>query len=268
MAIGESIKKGFSVTKSSWGLVGIFFAYGALTNILNLQLSERLRNNQGDSQAGGAALMIGGTISILTLLFGIFLQAGSIGYVRDKIKQGTASLSNFPAYGKRYYLRLLAFGVIVSLIILVIALIGTALITLMPESMKLVGAIITILVAVIGLYLIVLMFLAPYVIVNEDEKTIPAVKRSTWLVQRHILSVLGIGLILIAVGFLLGLLSGIILGVVSAALRNSTVAPYITSVFSAFVNSFLGVFMTATYFTLYLRLKASEENSIPAAAAV
>ena len=253
MGIGESIKKGLSVTMQSLPLAGIFFLYGAATNLVNIKVSARL---QGAAAPDNRTIALTLGISVVIILIGIFLQAGSMGYLRDKIKQGAASLGNFFAYGGKYYVPLLIFGLLLTLIIGVLVMLGVLAINAVPANLRIVGAIIMLLAAAAGIYFVVLMFLTPYIIVVEDEKPIAAVKRSMALVKKNILGILGIGLILVAIGFVFGMLTGIILGAVTALTKTSPgTSQILIAVLSSAVNAFLGIFMTSTYMTYYLRIK-------------
>jgi len=253
MGIGESIKKGLSVTMQSLPLAGIFFVYGAITNIINIKVSGRL---QGGAVPDSTTIALSLGVSVFIILIGIFLQAGSMGYLRDKIKIGNASLNNFVTYGSKYYLPLLIFGLLLTLIIGGLVMLGVLAVNVMPQSLKVVGAVVMLLAAAGGIYFVVMMFLTPYIIVVEDEKPIPAVKRSMDLVKKNILGILGIGLLLVAIGFVLGMLSGIILGAATALAKvGPDASQMLIAVLSSVVNAFLGIFMTSTYMTFYLRIK-------------
>lgn len=251
MGIGESIKKGFSTAMGSMPLVVIFIVYGAVTNLLNLAFADRLQSPTPDQNT----MIASSALSILLVLFGIFLQAGSMGFLRDKLKTGTASLGAFAAYGMKYYLRLLAFGLIVSALVIGVILVAALALNALPEAARIVGVAVFAVIGLVVLYFVILMFFAPYIMVVEETGAVDALKRSMPLVKSHFGGVLLLGLALVAIGFLLGVLFGLVMGLVAVAMQGSNASQQLVAVLSSIVNGFLGVFMTAAYMNFYLRVR-------------
>lgn len=261
MGVIPSISKGFSTTFKSIALVLILFAFGFAWNLVNLPFAEKLNAPNPDLSTSVTVV----ALSLVFILMSIFMQAGSLGFIRDQVKQGTASLGGFTASGSRYYLRLLLLGLLVAAIIGVFVLLAVILAAVFSanDSLAMVGLILGLLVASAGIYVVLLLFLAPYVVVTKELTVMASVKESVATVRKNVLSVLGIGVILLVIGFVVGVVLGLISGAVSGdAAAATTIGPAQIAVGAAisFVNAFLGVLVTASYMNFYLGL-SSEVNS-------
>ncbi len=246
MGIGEAIKKGFSITKQSWNLVLTLFVFGAIWNVISVFISP----------AAGTTPDTPTTIRIVALglvfiLVSIYIQAGSLGYICEKIKQGSANFSKFFELGGKYYVKILLLGLLIALIagglILFAALAGAAL----QGKLHILGVIVALLLAAVGIYAALLLFFAPYAIVADNEKVIAAVKKSVTLVRQNIGRVLGVLGILIAIGFGIGILLGLAFGALTAAAPGQA-SQIAFGIMSSFVNAFLGVVVTGSFMSLYL----------------
>lgn len=253
MGVGEAISKGFSVTKKSLNLMVLLFVFGSFFNLLNVFLAP-----QGPVEAGGTppppspALIVA---SIAFVLLTIYFQGGLMAYLRDAIKSGSASMSNFFAGAGKYYVKLLILGIIVTLIIGVTVLVAALLAGLLGAISPFVAVPVTILLVALGVYFVVLLFLAPYATVVDEQSARTAIATSMKLVKRNILTLLGISLLMIVIGFGIGLVLGGILAGVSIALKAEMATKIIFALLSGLVNAFLGVLVTATFMNVYLSLK-------------
>ncbi len=250
MGIGASLKKGFSVATKSMDLVSILFAFGFLWNLISI---FAIKNPETPSPQESAIMIVSG---VLFILISIFMQAGSMGYVRDVVKTGTAGLASFTANGGKYYGRFFLVGIIVALVagvFLILASLALAFLGQNPPPQNIIGFVLAALADGIGVCFVMLMFLAPYIVVSEDKKAIESLKQSGALVKQDFLRILGIFVLLILIGFGLGLIIGLIFAAISAAgAGESTVAKVIFAALSSFVNAFLGVLVTGTFMTYYL----------------
>lgn len=253
MGILETVKKGFSLMISSLSVVAIFFVYGAVTNFINLQVSSRV----GTDPAAAPTPLVGASIalSIVSVFVGLFLQAGSMGYFRDKVKEGKADLASFFASGRRYFLPLFLFGLIIMGIVAVASIGSVVLVRVLPRPVAILG---TIVLVAAALTFVVAWFLAPYAIVAGGKTVRDAMKESVAIVKKNLLKIVLIGLVLVAIGFLAGFVFGLVTGV-GGALANrdgsGAVPGSVIGIMSSLVNAFLGVFMTATYMYFYLKVK-------------
>ena len=244
MSVKSSVKKGFGVARQSLPVVGILSLFGFIWSLINLYYAPRVQQNP---QTALSILIIIATI--IFLFVSIFLQAGSLGYVRDKIKQGQADLSIFLSTGGKYYLPIFLVGLIITLVAVVLIVLAA----LCVAFLKVVGIVIAVIIAVIGVYLLLLVFFAPYIIVVKDEKAGAALKKSVSLVKKNLLAVLGISLILILIGFVIGILIGLLLGLTNVVVP-SPASKIIYALVSSLLNSFLGVFVTASFMNFYMEV--------------
>lgn len=259
MAIGASLKKGFSATVKSAALVALFFVYGVVVNLINVKVTNRLQT-AGSSRR---AALISAAVSLAIALVGVFLQAGVLGYLRDLIKQGTSSIASFFSSGAKYYLRILMFGIVVAVVVFAVILAGTLTLNALGEKGRLVGVILAVILSLIAFYFIILIFLAPYLIVAEDKGAFQAMGESIGLVKQHILEVLGMGLLIVIMGFLAGILFGMIVGGANLVMHQQPGATQNTiAVLSSFVNAVLGVYMAAAFMHYTLGLRQSANTNI------
>lgn len=250
MGIMESVKKGFSVAGQSLNLVFVLFGFGLVWNIVNLVLTPRLAvSPDTPPSAGASAAMI--AVGILFILVSFFVQAGSLGYIADKIKTGKAELSAFFAAGGKFYVKMLLLGLFVGLVVGVLLLAIGLLVALLAPTVQILAVILGLLIGAAVIYFILMVFLAPYAIVVDNEKVMASVKKSMGIVKSHLLTVIGIALVLILIGFLIGVLLGVILAILSAAVKG-TAAQVVFAVLSSFVNAYLGVLVSAAFMNLYL----------------
>src|SRR5262249_55913885 len=100
----------------------------------------------------------------------------------------------------------------------------------------------------------VMFFLSPYAAVVDEKGVVDSIKASMKLVKKNILPLLGISALLIVIGFAIGMLLGAILAGLTVVVKAENVNNIIFAVLSSFVNSFLGVAVTAAFMTFYLSL--------------
>ncbi|MFQ5953025.1 MAG: hypothetical protein ACE5JK_06445, partial [Candidatus Omnitrophota bacterium] len=117
MGVLEAVKKGFVQTMKLMNVVLVFFVFNIVIGLISLPLANPAR-------AGNPGIIAVSIISsILFFLIFIFLQGGALGTVKDLIKTGTASLAQFPEYGKKFYLRILGLLLLYILIAIGIVLV-------------------------------------------------------------------------------------------------------------------------------------------------
>lgn len=256
MSIGQTIQKGFSVAGSSWNLVGVLFGFGLIWNFINLAVSPRIPA-EGSPDAGTSAFLI--AISAVFILLTIFFQAGSLGYVKEKIKGGNAQLSDFVSAGKRYYVSILAVAAAVTAIIGVFLLSAALSASVLPENLKAVGVVLALVLAALGLTFVVLLFFAPYIVVAENVKAMAAMKQSVGLVKKNAGALLLLSLLLILIGFGVGMVLGAIFAAISFVLKGMA-AQIIFAALSSAVNAYLGLVVTGSFMALYLSLPKTNNN--------
>lgn len=253
MKIGESVSKGFAVAKKSKGLVLLLFVFGFLFSLLNLFLAPPAPDA---AQTPSPALI---AVAIVFIFVTIYFQAGSMAFVRDVVRTGSANLGNFNAGGMKYYLRLLLLGLTVSLIIGVFVLLAALTVSFL-QSLPILSVPLAILFAALGVYFVVMLFLSPYAVVVDEMGVKASIRLSMKLVKKNILTLLGISVLMILIGFGVGLVLGAILAGVSFAVKAEMASQVIFALLSSIVNSFLGVFVTAAFMSFYLSLTDRNNN--------
>lgn len=248
-----SIKKGFGVATSSMALVGLLFVFGAVWTVVNIGLTPPESAAQAEALARSVVIVL---IALVFMLISLFLQAGSMGYVLEKIKTGKSTFGTLAQAGKRFYVRLLLLALLVAAVVGGLIVLAGVSIAVLGAVNNILGTIVGLVLAALGIYLAILIFLAPYAIVVDNAGVKDAIRGSVGLVRRHILRVLGVTGLLLLIGFALGLLLGLIIGVLGIAITGQPKAVELVSgVLSSLVNSFLGVIVTASFMSLYLALK-------------
>jgi hypothetical protein len=240
MGIGETLKKGFSITKESMPLVCVLFIFGATWNLITLFL-----NKDVDPAVGPSPILM--VLSVLFIFISVFMQGGSLGYLKEKIKTGASNFGIFKSSGLKNFLPLLVLGIIIAIIAGLFMLLGI----FSVGALQAAGVAIALLLAALGIYLVLLLFLAPYAIVSDGIGPIAALKKSVSMVRQNIKEVLGIVLLLVLIGFGCGLLLGAIFGLIGLVLKG-TAAQALVAVGSSFLNAFLGVVVSAAFMSYYL----------------
>ncbi len=279
--IGQLVKKGFAVATKSAPVVGIMFVFGSIWSFLNIYISPRIQARTQNPSAKVSILIIIATL--VFVLTSIFFQAGTLGYIRDRIKQGTANLNSFTSAGSKYYLRLFLVGLMVLLITALFIIIAAFALAFLKKP----GLVVAVPVAIVALYVLLLMFFAPYMVVIDEKSPIESIKnsistigketnfffgivlvltflllllayllpsfRNSKLGQKNFVAVIVLLGTLVVVGFVTGLITGALLGLLN------TVAPGVASqiayaLLSSLLNAFLGIFVTASFTGLYLEL--------------
>lgn len=288
MGIGESIKKGFGTAKQSIDLVSILFMVGFVWNLISIFLSDRLQ--APGTQASVLAISLGAVF----ILFTIFMQAGSLGYILHRLKQGTADLSAFTAAGTKYYLRLLGIGIIVAVFIGAFVLVASLIVAFLRNTQVVPAVILVLVLAAITIYFVILLFLSPYISVADDRKAWDSVRKSMSLVGKGVnpflgivyvlgflpvtlaymtippfrasksggsdlVKIIAIATILMSIGFGIGVVLGAVFAGLSVALKGGVAAQAVFSFFSSLVNAYLGVVVSAAFMSFYLGLRPSTE---------
>ena len=251
MGIGQSIKKGFGLVAKSMNIVLVLFLVGFVWNLVSIYLQPK-GNQEAVSPATTAMIL---TAAAFFILFSVFIQAGSIGYARDKMKQGSATLQNFVSSGGKYYLPIFVIGLIVALIVILFVLLGSLIYAALAAKMAVLATSIVVFLAVIGIYILILFFLAPYIAIVDNKGPIVSIKQSIGLVRKNLLRLLGLAVLLVIIGFAIGVILGAVLAGISFALKQTAIQQVVFAFLSSFVNALLGLFVTGSFMAFYLGLE-------------
>jgi len=255
MGVIEVVKKGFAIANQSKNLVLVLFGFSFLWNIVSLAA----RPENAEAATITPAL---GAIAILFILASIFVQAGSLGFIKEMVKKGQANINDFVASGKTYYLRLLGVGFIVSLFIMILVILAAVVVVAGGGDPNVISLAIGAVLGMLALVGSVLVFFSPYIVVVDNARVIPAIQTSIQVVKAHFWSVVLIGLLLISIGFLVGLVLGLLMGFLTNILAGAP-GQLISGFLSSFVNAYLGVITTGAFMTFYLSLQGESQASIP-----
>ena len=244
------VNKGFSIAASSLPVVLVLFVFGLIFNLINLKLAPQ---TQDPNAPPSLPMAISGIVFVLAT---VYMQAGSMGFVRDKIKQGSASLSNFTGAAAKYYVKILLLSLTIALVIGGYVLLSALAVTVLTQRAEYVAMGLAILIAAIGIYTLILLFFAPYLAICDEKKIKECLSGSVKVVRANILKVVGISVTLVAIGFVTGILLGIVVGLVTRVIPAG-VSQYIFAVISSLINAFLGLTVTASFMSFYLGLSST-----------
>ncbi len=252
MGVGEAVSKGFTVARKSLSLVTLLSVFGFIFNLLNIYFGPPPAvGTPAEAPPPSPAMMV---IGLVFVLLTIYFQGGSLAFIRDSVKTGSAKLSDFFAGAGKYYLKLFLLGLIVTAVLAVTILAAALVAGLLGGIGPWVAAPVTILIAALGIYFVVLLFFSPYAVVVEEKGVGAAIKQSMQLVKKNVLSLLGISVLMVLIGFGIGLALGALLAGVSIAFKAPMATQIIFALLSSIVNAFLGVLVTGSFMNLYLSL--------------
>ncbi len=250
MSVGELIKKGFGIALKSKPLIVVLFVFSFVWNLINIPLSQRLQQaNVGISLAVVA-------LSLVFILLSVFMQAGTLAYVRDVIKTGKSTLAVFKDAGLKYYLRILAIGVIIGLAVVVLFSLAALVFVVLGNAPNVLKVLIATVFVVAGIAGVLFLFLAPYAAVADEKAVFEAFRSSIDIVKSFFWRLFLTGLVLIVILFVLGFLIGLIIGLLSAILKGAA-GQLVTGFLSSLLNAYFGIVVTGTFMSFYLTAKPS-----------
>ena len=261
MGIIEAVKKGFSVATKNMGLLVILIGFNLIFNLASLPLTVQPGATPSPQLAVVALIF-----SIAFVLISIFIQGGSLGLVRDYLKQGKMVLGNLTAYGFKYYVKLLGLGILILLIVAIVALIAGIIVAvtapLNNPVITTIAVIIAVAIGVIaGLLFFVPLAMSPYAIVCEEVGIIEAMKRSLQVVRNpfsRVFMVIALFIVLILISLGIGLIVGFIVGIVSGFLPAG-LGQVLMGIATSIINGFLGLVMMASFMAFYLNLTGKDK---------
>lgn len=269
MGILEAIKKGFGVASKNLALVFVLFLFNLVWNMINIAVMPAgAMTAPGAGTATPAAVppetvLTTLALSILFVLVSIFMQGGSLGAVRDYIKEGKMKLSQFASYGLKYYLRLLGLGFIIILFVLLVAVIAALIVAatapLNNVIATVVASVIAILIGSAGIYFVILLVMSPYTMVSDEIGVIDAMKRSMRVVKKSFWKILLLLALLVLIAIGIGVLLGIAIGLLTVVLPTK-VGQMIIGVVNSLFNGYFGIVMMSSFMVLYMALAGQEKT--------
>jgi hypothetical protein len=265
MEIIGSIGKGFNTATKSLGLVIALFVFNLLGSIASLPFATVAPEATPTPQLTAGALIF----SIVFILISIFIQGGTLGLVKDVIKEGKMNLAAMPGYGMKYYLRLLGLGILIVLIIAIVALAAGLLIAITAPVNNAVVTTIAVIIAIaiavaVGLLFFLPFTLSPYAIVCDEIGVVDSMKKAIEVARKpfvRVLALLGLIVLLVAIALAVGFIIGFVVGLITAFLPAGLGRGLMMIVTSA-INGYLGVVITASFMAFYLGLTKKETIAI------
>ena len=266
MGIMEAIKRGFGVASKNLLLIIVLFIFNLIWNMVNIALVPATAMPPAAETPPAVppeVAMMTLAFSALFILISIFMQGGSLGVVRDYIKEGKMKLASFASYGLKYYLRLLGLGLLIILLIVIIAIIASLIIAITTPLNNVIATVIASIIAITiglaGIYFVILLVMSPYALVCDGSGVISAMKRSMRIVKKAFWKVLLLlvllMLIAIGIGFLLGIGAGLL-----TVLLPVRAGQIVIGVVNSLFNGYFGIVMMAAFMAFYLALSAKEKT--------
>ena len=261
MGILEAIKKGFGVASKNLVLIFILFVFNLIWNVVIMPPGTTMPVS---GVGAAAAPAIPPAINLATLAFGmlfilvsILMQGGSLGVVRDYIKEGKMKLSQFASYGLKYYMRLLGLGIVIILLVLITALIAVLIVAATAPMNNVIATVVASVVAIaiglVGIYFVILFVMAPYTVVIDETGIIEALKRSMRVVKKSFWKILLLLILLVLIAVGIGVLLGVAAGLLTVALPPK-LGQMIIGVLSSLFNGYFGIVLMASFMALYMAL--------------
>lgn len=272
MRIVDVIKKGFGIASKNMPLILILFIFNLIWNMVNIAILPQgavptpgttpiTATPQAIPPQNAVAVLIA---SIIFILVSIFMQGGSLGVIRDYIKEGRMKLGSFASYGLKYYLRLIGLGIIIILLVVIIALIAALIIAATSPLNNIVAtviaSIIAIVIGLVGIYFVLLLVMSPYSLICDDVGIIESMKRSMAVVRKAFWRILLLLVLLILIAVGIGVLIGIITGLLTVAIPAKA-GQIIIGIVNSVFNGYLGVVMMAAFMVYYLALVGKEKTA-------
>lgn len=269
MGMLEAIKKGFGVASKNLVLILVLFVFNLIWNMVNIVIIPAGIVPAPGTDASQAPMIPQGValttivFSMLFVLVSIFMQGGSLGVVRDYIKEGKMKLSQFVSYGLKYYLRLLGLGLIIILFVLIIAVIAALIVAatapLNNTIVTVIASVVAIAIGLVGIYFVILLVMSPYTMVSDEIGVIEAMKRSMRVVKKSFWKILLLLILLVLIAIGIGVLAGVVTGLLTVAFPPK-VGQIIIGVVNSLFNGYFGIVMMASFMALYMALAGQEKT--------
>lgn len=270
MNIVDSIKKGFGVASRNLALILVLFIFNLIWNMVNIAIMPASALPAPGTAPATGIPAIPPQVAIMSLLaafifilVSIFMQGGSLGLVKDYIKESRMKMGSFATYGLKYYLRLLGLGIIILLFIIIVAIIAALIIAATAPLNNIVATVIASIVAIgiglAGIYIVILLVMSPYALVCDETGIIDAMKRSAKIVRKFFWKVLLLLVLLILIAIGIAVLIGILTGLLTVALP-SKMGQIIIGVVNSIFNGYFGIVMMAAFMSFYLALAGREKT--------
>jgi len=256
MGIAEAVKNGFALSGKLMKVVTIFFVFNLIMGLVSLPFA----NPENAGQPGIA--LISFLLSLVFFAIFIFLQGGALGMAKDVYKKGVANISDFSAYGKKYYGRILGLLLLYIAIGLVLALLlvlgGSGVLALADNAIT--RTIITAIAILVVLVTIILFLFPLYSIVTEENSVIQAFKKGVKVGRENFWKVLGLFLVLVFISVIISIIVGFIVGLVTVPMPF-TASQILITIANSVVQAYIPIVMMLALMGYYMGLIKQQESS-------
>ncbi len=240
----DSIKKAFVLSVKALKLFYVLVTVNVVMSIINLLILPAPVDVE--MSLGRSFLVIG--LTILFMLIGFFVYSGALVYIKDLIKTGSTGLAPFMDNGKKYFLKLLALGVIITLIFAIFGVILFVILGLLPGALK--GLFIVFM--VLSFIALAVLFVMPYyALIGSDLGIIEAIKKGLMTGKNNFLKILGILAIMFLIGVAVVLVASLVSGIFSFI--SGSLSGFITAIIMSIANSVLAILANIAYMDFYLK---------------
>ena len=265
MKIFQAIGSGISVTTRNLRLILWLTIFQVVSGVLTMVLAPGVAT-VGPEQNPFALIPWWFWIWVLIVLFvGVFFQSGVLTYLKEAARSGTSNWEQFLEGAKKFFLRILLFG----LLFLVAIVIAAVLVVIISGMFGLIfgggseatgGTVAVIFSILLGLGIFVgsiFLIFSPMAIVVGDEKLFVGVMKSIQLVIKYFWRSLGLYVLLVACIFLANLIVTIVVnGLFGIIIRNLTVLSYVTTIINAPFIAYFTTIFTASLISYYMSLSS------------
>ena len=261
MKIFQAIVSGTKVTTRNLQLILWLTIFQVVSGVLTMVLAPGVAT-VGPEQNPFALIPWWFWIWVLIVLFvGVFVQSGVLTYLKEATRSGTSNWNQFLEGAKKFFLRILLFGLL-FLAAIVIAAVLVATISgmfglLFGGGSETAGGTVAVIFSIllgIGIFVgSVFLVFSPMAIVVGDEKLFVGVVKSVQLVTKYFWRSLGLYALLVIFIFLANLVVSIVVnGLFGILIRNLTVLSYVVTVINAPFIAYFTTIFTASLISYYM----------------
>ncbi|PIU41886.1 MAG: hypothetical protein COS99_03200 [Candidatus Omnitrophica bacterium CG07_land_8_20_14_0_80_42_15] len=259
MGIMEIVKKGFGIANKNVQLLLVLFVFNLVGTFLRTPFMQAAPTAPATANLSPAIIII----SILLGLIGVLIFGGVLGSLKEYIQNQKAQLGHIMQYGTKFYLRVLGVWALILAILIAFTLVVAFAISLAMAIKNLVGVVILLAVALIvsgvGLYVFILLFMAPYILIADDIGPVSALKKSINFVRGCLGKIVSLFVMLVLITVGIGFVVGVIAGLITLALKGAAGQIIVGIVASAF-NSYVNVLLPACFLLIYLVSSKSSKS--------
>ena len=259
MGIMEIVKKGFGIANKNVQLLLVLFVFNLVGTFLRTPFMQAAPTAPATANLSPAIIII----SILLGLIGVLIFGGVLGSLKEYIQNQKAQLGHIMQYGTKFYLRVLGVWALILAILIAFTFVVAFAISLAMAIKNLVGVVILLAVALIvsgvGLYVFILLFMAPYILIADDIGPVSALKKSINFVRGCLGKIVSLFVMLVLITVGIGFVVGVIAGLITLALKGAAGQIIVGIVASAF-NSYVNVLLPACFLLIYLVSSKSSKS--------